>query len=345
MPLPALGVVVVTFNAADVILDCLESLLASDDVVLDIVVIDNASTDDTLATIRAWAAGSAGYVPAGGLPFPLSPCQKPVPLDGTSVGALPHCVHLVPTGINAGFAAGVNCGLKRLAAHRHLDRFWVLNPDSVVPADTPAAFMNHDPGPFSLMGGRVTYCERPDMIQIDGGTVNRWTGVTGNINLYGSIRERAAPKPEALDFITGASMVVSRAHYETVGPMAEDYFLYYEEVDWALRRGNLPLAICPAARVYHRGGSAIGSPVPGRPASPFSLYFKHRARLRFVRRHMPLSLPIAWAYTLAKAAQYALKGWHTEAYAVVAGARGVEPPRGVRERLGPEAARLAFVSG
>ncbi|MFN6980148.1 MAG: glycosyltransferase family 2 protein, partial [Gemmobacter sp.] len=117
------------------------------------------------------------------------------------------------------------------------------------------------------------------------------------------------------------------------------------EGDWAMRRGRLPLAVCPGARVYHRGGSAIGSPVPGRPASPFSLYFKHRGRLRFVRRHLPASLPTAWAYTLAKAAQYALRGWRAEAAAVLAGARGGEPPPGTRERLGPEAAALAFGRG
>ena len=123
MPLPALGVVVVTFNATDVILDCLESLLASYGVALEIVVVDNASTDGTLATIKAWAAGSAAYVPAGDLPFALSPCLKPVSLDRSGTAASPHRVHLIATGINAGFAAGVYRGLRELSAHPHLDRF------------------------------------------------------------------------------------------------------------------------------------------------------------------------------------------------------------------------------
>ncbi len=180
------------------------------------------------------------------------------------------------------------------------------------------------------------------MIQIDGGTLNRRTGVTGNANLGAPHPTSPMPQADRLDFITGASMVASRAFWEVAGPMPEDYFLYYEEVDWALRRGDLPLAVAPGAIVYHRAGTAIGSPTLGRPAAPFSLYFKHRARLRFVRRHFPQNLLVAWAYTLVKAGQYRLKGWREEAAAVIAGARQAPPPQAVRARLEAPAAAHAF---
>jgi GT2 family glycosyltransferase len=151
-----------------------------------------------------------------------------------------------------------------------------------------------------------------------------------------------SPDPAKLDFITGASMVASRAFFEVAGLMPEEYFLYYEEVDWAMRRGGLPLAYCPEAIVYHRAGTAIGSPTLGRPASPFSLYFKHRGRIRFVRRHLRRSLPIALAYSAAKAVQLAVKGYGAEAWSVVSASLGLPPPKGVRARLSEEAARLAF---
>jgi hypothetical protein len=99
------------------------------------------------------------------------------------------------------------------------------------------------------MGGRVLYLDTPDCIQIDGGTLNRWTGVTGNLILYALNKGTPPPKAEQMDFITGASMVASRQFYEAAGPMAEDYLLYYEEVDWALQRGVLPLALL---RRWHR---------------------------------------------------------------------------------------------
>ena len=330
-----LGVVIVAYLSEDVILGCLETLLAAataDGTTLRVVVVDNASPDGTVAVIEGWAAGTRRYAAPTDLPFPLAPLAKPLTKGQ---------VEILRAGVNGGFAAGVNIGLAHLFADPAIGRVWVLNPDSVVPPGTPAAFANHDPGAFALMGGRVTYYERPDTIQIDGGRIDWRTGVTHNLNQYA---RADCPPPDlaAIDFITGASMVVSRAHWQAAGPMAEDYFLYYEEVDWALCRGALPLAYCPGGLVYHRGGTAIGSPVPTRPATPFALYFRFRARHRFVRRHLRVNRTGAWAYTLAKVAQYALRGWPTEAFAVLAGARDAPPSAAIRARLSPEAAIRAF---
>jgi GT2 family glycosyltransferase len=355
MTFPTLGVVVVTFNSADVILECLESLLASTGVCLRIVVVDNGSTDGTPALLRDWATGGAR--PAGSpLPFALPPVARPLvlydhvppvvvgPDSSPDAGAGGSTVTLIDTGLNTGFAGGVNRGLAVLAAVPGIDRFWVLNPDSAVPPETARAFATHPapPGGFALMGGRVIYLDRPDMIQIDGGTLNRRTGVTDNLNRRMSHAATPPPDPARLDFITGASMVASRAFYEAAGPMAEDYFLYYEEVDWALRRGALPLIYCPGGIVYHVGGTAIGSPVAGRAASAFSLYFKHRGRIRFMRRHFPQGMATAQAHSLAKAAQLLFRGAPGHAHALLAGAMGLAPPAGVRDRLSPEAAGLAF---
>lgn len=350
---PVLGVVVVTFNSSDVILDCLESLLASTGVRLRIAVIDNASTDGTPDLIRDWAAGKTPYVVPGDLPFALEPAPKPLPYAqaaGTTLPAvaaetaLGHRLTMIETGLNGGFAAGVNRGLALLAADPEVPRFWVLNPDGVAPPGTAAAFAAAPApeGGFALMGGRVNYLDPPDRIQMDGGLINRLTGVTGNIHLGRSSKATSGPGQDQLAFISGASMVASRQFYEAAGPMPEDYFLYYEEVDWALRRGRLPLLWNKDAMVYHRAGTSIGSPTLDRPATPFSLYFIHRGRMKFQRRYNPMGLPTAWAYSMAKAAQLALKGYRHEALTVLRASHGLPPPPDVRKRLTPEAARLAF---
>lgn len=338
-----LGVVVVTFNSGEVVLDCLESLLADTTVPMSVVVVDNASTDGTDELIRNWASGKAGWTCPPDIPFALSAWPKPVALSGAGDGPvrLP-AITLIEAGVNGGFAAGVNIGLEFLARDPAIGRFWVLNPDSLAAPGAARAFAGFDAGAFSLMGGRITYIDPPGRIQIDGGTIDRRTGVTGNLNLGRDIGNAPVPTAGDMSFISGASMVASRAFYDRVGPLREDYFLYYEEVDWALRRGDLPLAFCPEARVYHRAGTSIGSPTLERIASPFSLYFKHRARLRFVRRFMPASIPTALAYTVAKAGQYALKGHRAEAWATIAGTFGLRPPASVRDRLGPAAASRAF---
>lgn len=343
---PALGVVVVTFNAADVITECLESLMASlGQVALDVVVVDNGSTDDTVPVIRAWADGSAPFQAPDDLPFALPACAKPVALvaNAPCPAATPEAPALtfLETGLNSGFAGGVNRGLAHLAEHSAADRFWVLNPDAVAAPGAALAFAAADPGPFSLLGGRSVYTHKPDMIQIDGGLVNARTGVTGNIHLGDSHAATPAPRSEDMAFVTGASVVASREFYAAAGPMPEDYFLYYEEVDWAYRRGDLPMVYVDNALVYHRAGTSIGSPTLERIASPFSQYFKHRARHRFVRRHLPGSRLTAWAYSIAKAGQYVLKGHRAEAMALLAGAADRPPPQSVRNILSAEALALA----
>ncbi len=326
-----MGVVIVTYGAADVIADCLETLFASEGVALSVVVVDNASPDGTAEVVRDWQVGRT--LPAA-MPFARGRTHRPEQMDAFPRATEDHHLAFIQTGANLGFAAAVNIGLAALSSLAVLDRFWVLNPDSAVPAGTAAAFASHPApkGGFGMIGGRVLYFDQPEMIQIDGGVIDWRTGVTRNVNQFAPA-DAPPPDPAGMDFITGASMVVSRDFLRRAGPMPEDYFLYYEEVDWALQRGDLPLLYCPGGLVYHRAGSAIGSPAPGRTASPFSTYFKHRGRIRFLRRNRPSSLAGGWVFGLAKMGQLALRGDMAAAAALLRGMAGARPPKAVQARL------------
>lgn len=348
---PEIGVVVVAFNGADVIAGCVESLVAGARGLgagrLRIVVVDNASQDDTLAVLRGWADGSTPFEVPEEVPFDLPAVAKPLAMTEGGPEMAPARdadLALIHSGANRGFAGGVNVGLAYLARFPEIGHFWVLNPDSMVPPASVQALADHlaKGADYGLLGGRVVYMERPDRIQIDGGLLDRRTGVTGNYNLGKSHAASAPPDPAELDFITGASMVASRAFYEEAGPMREDYFLYYEEVDWAMRRGAMTLDYCPGLVAYHWGGTAIGSPVWGRSASPFSLYFKHRGRIRFLRRFHPGALPVGYAYSLAQAARLMGRREADGAWAVLTASFGLPAPASVRSRLNGEAARRAF---
>jgi GT2 family glycosyltransferase len=245
------------------------------------------------------------------LPFAIKPVSKPLENENFDLIDAPY---------NGGFAAGVNMGLKRCLADSQIDRVWVVNPDTLTPAGTPHAIANA-PADFALMGGRILYAAPPYRIQIDGGTIDKWTGVTGNLNL-GAPANTAPSTPDDMAFISGASMVASRAFIEAAGPMPEDYFLYYEEVDWALKRGDLPLTYCKDAVVYHHAGTAIGSPTLNALPSPFSAYYKHRGRMMFLMRHFPASVPVGYLYGVAKTAQSVLKGHPALGWAILSGMHG-----------------------
>lgn len=336
----ALGVVIVGFNSAPVIAECLESLFASEGAELAVVVVDNASSDDTIGVVERWASGAAPFAAAPACPVKIAPVAKPVPVSTEPTGPLT----LIRSSVNTGFAGGVNIGLRALQARADVSAFWVLNPDSVVASDTARRYAEAARGrDFGLLSCRTLYYERPAIIQSDGGRVFRWNGVCRGVN--GGLPAASTPLPDAtaLDFLSGANIVVSRPFLDQVGLMPDEYFLYYEEVDWAFRRGRFALELVPEARVYHHGGTSIGSGSHFQRPTPFSNYFNHRNRLRFVKRHLPGAQAGALGYSLAKAAQLGLKGAPDEAWALVAGAMDLNPPAAVASRIKDPAARgLAF---
>lgn len=329
-----IGVIIVAFQSADVIGECVASLLASQGAELRVVVADNFCTDDSVAVVRAAAA-------AAGVAYAEYPAAQAAGLAFEQIAP----VTVLRGSANRGYGGGCNMGLQALIPHREFDLFWILNPDCVVMPDTAAAYRRAADagGVFGLMGGRTLYREAPHRVQSDGGRVRRWTGIGVNVN-SGQLPDAVTmPDPATLNFISGANMVASRAFVDQVGLMAEDYFLYYEELDWAARRGDLPFRLCAEAIVHHHGGTTIGSGTLSRAAGPFANYFTYRNRFRFVMRFMPAMLPFSWVWSMAVAVRMLLRGegW-ARAEAAVRGFHQLPPSAAVRERLSPAAAALAF---
>jgi GT2 family glycosyltransferase len=344
--LATVGVVVVSFCSKDVIIECLETLLASDGVKLKIVVVDNASPDGTPQALKAWASGEAPYLQPDGSPLPATvPAAKPLALrvlaEGEPAGSLGQLT-LLQSSVNRGFAGGVNAGLRALEGQ--VDWYWILNPDCAVPNYTAREFVAataDNPG-FALMSSRTVYYDHPEQVQTDGGLINRHTGMCRQEG-YGAALTTRLPDAANLDWLTGANLFVSPEFLKRAGPMIEDYFLYYEEVDWAFRRGGMPLALAPGALVYHHGGTTIGTGSIARRPSPFANYFNHRNRIRFAKRHLGGWALGAYAYGIAKAGQVLLAGAADEAYAILAGMFDLRPPQSVVQRFpDPRAARLAL---
>ncbi len=309
-----LGVAIALYNSQGVIAECLDSLMQAGDASLRIVLVDNCSTDATVQTVRQWAARHAGRISYA----------------EAAVGEIDRAeswLTMLLAPANGGFAYGCNRALELLLADPVIDLFWLLNPDTRTAPHTPAAYLRAGAdGAFALMGGRTLYDRPGDVIQTDGGRLSRWTGRCHPVNLGRAHASAKLPDASSLDFISGANCVVSRRFIETAGLMAEDYFLFYEEVDWAMRRGTLPLRVASDALVRHHGGSAIGSARDNRRASPLANYYTYRNRMRFVARHFPFGLPGALMSGLAKSAQLALLGDAAGAWAVMAGTMQLRQP-------------------
>lgn len=88
-------------------------------------------------------------------------------------------------------------------------------------------------------------------------------------------------KPFQTGYAHGAAMMVARPVLEQIGPMSEDYFLYYEEVDWCERmlKANLEVWVEPRALVWHKESMTMES------LGAAKTFYLTRNRIHFMKQH------------------------------------------------------------
>ena len=277
-------VVLLNWNGWRDTIECLESLFELSGTGFSIVVCDNESSDGSLAKLSSWAdaALSADAVVC---------LTKQQVLDGARM-APSHKLALVANGGNLGFAGGNNVGVQLAMNDPDCKYVWLLNNDTTVAPDalsTLVARAEADPT-IGLCGSTLVYFHNQQMVQAFGGAIyNRFTGRSRHIGAFASldaIPVDPVSTEQGMSYVVGASMLVSRAYIEQVGMMQEDYFLYYEEIDWCTRgNGRFRLGYAPYSRVFHKEGASIGTTAAG--GSALSVYYLFRNRVRFTARFYP----------------------------------------------------------
>jgi GT2 family glycosyltransferase len=313
--LPPVCVVLVNWNGWRDTVQCLESLLRSTGVELQVVVCDNDSGDGSLAQIRAWAEGrlAAPVDPSHPLSSLVSPpLAKPVRYAeydraGAERGGGQDAdapLVLVQTGANLGFAGGCNVGMRfALAGDRH--RYvWLLNNDTVVHSDTLLHLVREaerDPR-LGMVGSTLVSYDDPSAVQARGyGAYNPWLALPRHV--------RDADRSGDAAYVVGASMLVRRELMAQVGLMSEDYFLFFEELDWAMRAGRAwRLGHAPESVVFHKEGASNGGSSSGVGKSRLSDYYFMRNRIVFTRKFFPRRLPTVYLALGVAMARRAARG-------------------------------------
>lgn len=240
-----------------------------------------------------------------------------------------QAVVTINAGENLGYAGGVNRCIA--AAGDSYRAVWVLNPDTEPePGALTALFDRLAVGDVQAVGGVVLLNET--CVQSYGGLWRPWLGIGASMGLGADPHKAIKPQEiEArLSFLSGASMLMSRAFIDRVGLMQEDYFLYAEEVEWCLRATamGIRLGFAPDARVMHSLGTTTGwngSDFRKWPRMP--IYLDARNRVRMTAKLLPRKLPTAVVGILLHSLwRYARRGaWRQVGYVVqgvVAGLRG-----------------------
>lgn len=272
------AVVIITYNSADVLRSCLQSIPGATSGVelVDVVVADNNSADETLRLAKESTAPQ---------------------------------VRIVQLGRNAGYAAGINAGVAALADQR-LDGILVLNPDCQLRPGSVARLAQE------LQREKCAIVV-PKLLNPDGSlqpALRRDPSVRGAIAeaLLGGPRAGRAggsgelimdeglhDQPGEAAWATGAAMLISTAALRELGPWDESFFLYSEETDYMLRARDHGWHIWyePNAVFEHIGGPC--ATVPGLAA----LIMVNKTKL-FRRRH---GRAASAAYWLAMALGQAIR--------------------------------------
>jgi N-acetylglucosaminyl-diphospho-decaprenol L-rhamnosyltransferase len=285
------AVVIVTYNSADILGDCLRSVRTSTVDLAAVIVADNASKDDSVAIAEATARDQ-------GLPL-----------------------HVVQLGRNAGYGAAVNAGIAALDDRKY-DAVFVMNPDCRLRPDALAHLADalREPG----RGIAV-----PKLLNSDGSlqpslrrpptAARAWVeaiiggGRAGRLGTLGELltdpRDYDRPGPHA--WATGAAMLISASALDEIGPWEESFLLYSEETDYALRAGDHGWTLWyePAAEVEHIGGESDTNP------TLYALMAVNKVRL-FRRRHARPAALLYHSAVLAGEAARALGGRATAKAAV-----------------------------
>jgi GT2 family glycosyltransferase len=245
---PHVFILLLNYRGTDHTFACLDSLHKLNYPNFEIVIIDNASPDNSVERLRARLAENPGEF------------------------------HFIASDKNGGYSAGNNLGIDYALSQPNAESscVWLLNNDTTVEPDALSAMVAESRKTGGLVGSLMLY---PDGSYQQLGTRLKWW--TGSAKGY---REEEARDGMPLETITGASMLIPLQVVQRIGKLDESFFLYFEDGEYSLRclQNGFPLTLARNSRIFH-----IESASTGKMSLPTQYYY-HRNRLRLFWMYSPL---------------------------------------------------------
>lgn len=303
-------ILILNWNGWKDTIECLESVFRLNYPNFRVILCDNNSQDGSLEQIKKWAKGE--FVQLNDTLFIELfeiPLLKPISfveynrLEAESGGNIfdQSSLVFIQTGANLGFAGGNNVGIRYALARNDFDYIWLLNNDTVVVPDTLSQLVKRmeENKNIGFCGSSIRFYDESDKLQtLGGGVYNPWFGISKHIATQQKVSVHVCHQKieRRLSYISGASMLVSKGVLKDVGLMSEDYFLYYEEIDWATRaKGKYKLGFVPESIVYHKEGRSIGSNNDPQKRSILAEYYGIKNRIVFTKRYFSWALPSVYS--------------------------------------------------
>jgi GT2 family glycosyltransferase len=279
MQSPKVYIVLLNYRKWEDCRDCLQSVLQSTYVNYAVFVVDNNSGNNSLENLIKWYEIEIALEPQ-------TPVQRNshVVLNRAQLGecldmaTVPKVV-FIQNDENAGFAAGNNVVLNIL--YDKDAYFWLLNPDMVIQRDALTELVQYSTQmpEHSIVGSVILpFKDKYHRVIYGGAKVNFFSATVSWIHRRNAIGR--------LDYISGGCLFAHTSCLEQLGPLPEEYFLYWEETDWCFRakRKGYHLNVCTSATCYDKGSTSIGK-------SFAADYYYARNGLLFISKFRPKNIP------------------------------------------------------
>ena len=226
-------------------------------------------------------------------------------------------IHFIMLDQNKGFAYANNIGIKYALKQDDCEYIWLLNNDTTITNSTLQqlqSFFQRNKN-TAFIGSKILDYYKRDIIQTVGGKFNHKTGYSILIGMGEKDIGQYDNFNENVDYLIGAGMFFHKNLISEIGLMPEEYFLYYEDVDWCLtaKKKGLNNYVCTDSVIYHKQGGSTGN-----------IYFKNKTNLNTVKyfyinyiklykKHFPKQIYIAYLILLKQFAGKIAKGKFSEA--------------------------------
>lgn len=184
---------------------------------------------------------------------------------------------------NLGFAGGNNIGIKEATG----EYLFLVNNDTEFTeglVQTLVDLMDKHPE-IGMVSPKIRYFDQPDTLQYAGFTpMNYYTCRNATIGKFEKDNGQYDNITGPTGYAHGAAMMVRREAMDKAGLMAENFFLYYEEMDWCdhIKKAGYENWVDTRALIYHKESVSVGR------MSGLKEYFMNRNRILFIRRNAPL---------------------------------------------------------
>lgn len=163
---------------------------------------------------------------------------------------------------NFGYSGAVNTGIIYAEEKYDAHLFWVLNNDIILKDDAlnPLKTLASSMGYRAIVGSTLLNISEDLEVQSIGGEFNKFLGTTHHIKKSQNIKHLQGFRYMDVGYVVGASVFFSKKVLREIGYWDDDFFLYYEDVDFSLRAKRNGIRVCVAlgSAIYHSEGASTG---------------------------------------------------------------------------------------